>query len=98
MNAINVNDKVEKKMEKNVKQYNELKEKHTDVMLLFRCGDFYETYNEDAQECGRILGVTVTKSNDSDLLLAGFPYHALDTYLPRLIRAGKRIAICDCIS
>ena len=86
-----------------MKQFNELKAKHPDALLLFRVGDFYETYDEDAVKAGEILGITVTrKFNSKDkgsdghaLKLAGFPYHALDTYLPKLIRAGVRVAICD---
>lgn len=84
-----------------IKQFYDLKSKHPDAMLLFRCGDFYETYQQDAEAASKILGITVTKSNKlkgkdgKAMLMAGFPYHALDTYLPRLIRAGHRIAICD---
>ena len=86
-----------------MKQYNELKEKHPEALLLFRVGDFYEAYDEDAVKAGEILGITVTrKFNSKDkgsdghaLKLAGFPYHALDTYLPKIIRAGLRVAICD---
>lgn len=84
-----------------LKQFYELKAKHPDAILLFRCGDFYETYGEDAEEASKILGITLTKSaklkeNDGKWLrMAGFPYYALDTYLPKLIRAGKRVAICD---
>ena len=86
-----------------MERYKELKEKHPGVVLLFRIGDFYEAYDEDASKIGEILGVTVTrrlnsKEKGSDghaLKLAGFPYHALDTYLPKLIRAGERVAICD---
>ena len=86
-----------------MKQFNELKTKHPDAILLFRIGDFYEAYDEDATKIGEILGITVTrKFNSKDkgsdghaLKLAGFPYHALDTYLPKLIRAGLRVAICD---
>lgn len=74
-------------------QYKELKAKHPDALLLFRCGDFYETYNEDADKAARTLGITLTKKND--IWIAGFPHHALDTYLPKLIRAGHRVAICD---
>lgn len=77
-----------------MKQYKQLKEKHPDAMLLFRCGDFYETYKEDAEKASQILGVTLTKHADG-YEMAGFPYHALDTYLPKLIRAGHRVAICD---
>lgn len=84
-----------------LKQFYELKAKHHDAILLFSCGDFYETYGEDAEDVSKILGITLTKSikqKDKDgkpLSLAGFPHHALDTYLPKLIRAGKRVAICD---
>lgn len=84
-----------------VKQFYELKAENPEALLLFRTGDFYETYSEDAEEASKILGITLTKSsirNDKDdkpLKLAVFPHHALDTYLPKLIRAGKRIAICD---
>jgi len=84
-----------------IKQYNELKQKHPDALLLFRCGDFYETYKEDAEKASNILGITLTQhskrmdDNGKPLKMAGFPYHALDTYLPKLIRAGERVAICD---
>ena len=84
-----------------IKQYNDLKQKHPDALLLFRCGDFYETYKEDAVKASNILGITLTqhsKRMDEEgkpLKMAGFPYHALDTYLPKLIRAGERVAICD---
>ena len=84
-----------------VKQYIDLKKKHPDAILLFRCGDFYETYKDDAVKASNILGITLTKSNGrkddegKSLAMAGFPYHALDTYLPKLIRAGERVAICD---
>lgn len=77
------------------KQYRDLKAKHPDAMLLFRCGDFYETYEDDARECARILGITLTKRQSDGVAMAGFPHHALDTYLPKLVRAGKRLAICD---
>ena len=77
------------------KQYRDLKSKHPDAMLLFRCGDFYETYEEDAKECAKVLGITLTKRQSDGVAMAGFPHHALDTYLPKLIRAGKRVAICD---
>lgn len=77
-----------------LKQYHELKAKHPDALLLFRCGDFYECYKEDAQTAAELLGLTVTHS-DVYGLLAGFPHHALDKYLPVLIRKGKRVAICD---
>lgn len=76
-----------------MKQWSDLKEKHPDKVLLFRCGDFYESYKEDAEAIAEILGITLTKSNGIEM--AGFPYHTLDTYLPKLIRAGKRVAICD---
>ncbi len=76
------------------KQFTELKDKHPDSLLLFRCGDFYESYQEDAESASRILGITLTKDKEGDRL-AGFPHFALDTYLPRLIRAGHRLAICD---
>lgn len=76
------------------KQFKELKEMHPDTLLLFRCGDFYESYQEDAESASRILGITLTRDKAGDRQ-AGFPYHALDTYLPKLIRAGHRIAICD---
>ena len=101
--------KEEKKEEKAVKaaisplvqQYLDLKKKHPDAILLFRCGDFYETYKDDAVKASNILGITLTKSNGrkddegKPLAMARFPYHALDTYLPKLIRAGERVAICD---
>ena len=77
------------------KFWDDLKAKHPDALLLFRCGDFYETYEEDAKECARVLGITLTKRSDTGTAMAGFPHHALDTYLPKLIRAGKRVAICD---
>ena len=82
-----------------MKQFFDLKAKHPDAVLLFRCGDFYETYCEDAVIAARILGITLTKRNNGAGVkgdeMAGFPHHALDTYLPKLIRAGKRVAICD---
>ncbi len=82
-----------------MKQFFELKAKHPDAVLLFRCGDFYETYSQDAVEAAEILGITLTKRNNGNqsksLEMAGFPHHALDTYLPKLIRAGRRVAICD---
>lgn len=76
-------------------QFNNLKAKHPDALLLFRCGDFYETYAQDAEHASKILGITLTKRTTDRIPMAGFPYHALDTYLPKLIRAGKRVAICD---
>ena len=81
-----------------MKQFFSLKAKHPEALMLFRCGDFYETYCDDAVEAARILGITLTKRNNgasSGAEMAGFPHHALDTYLPKLIRAGKRVAICD---
>lgn len=74
-------------------QYDKIKEQYPDAVLLFRCGDIYECYHEDAQVCQDILGIT---STDRDgMQVSGFPFHALDAYLPRLVRAGKRVAICD---
>ena len=82
-----------------MKQFFDLKAKHPDALLLFRCGDFYETYGQDAVEASDILGITLTKRNNGRegevTPMAGFPYHALDTYLPKLVRAGRRVAICD---
>lgn len=79
-----------------MKQWKELKGKHPDALLLFRIGDFYEMYNQDAKRGSEVLGITLTKMNGSkDFHLAGFPHQALDTYLPKLIRAGERVAICD---
>lgn len=82
-----------------MKQFFDLKAKHPEALMLFRCGDFYETYCDDAVEAARILGITLTKRNNGAGVkgdeMAGFPHHALDTYLPKLIRAGKRVAICD---
>jgi DNA mismatch repair protein MutS len=81
-----------------MKQYNEIKTKHPDAILLFRVGDFYETFGEDAIRTSEILGITLTRranGSASFVELAGFPYHALDTYLPRLVRAGQRVAICE---
>lgn len=77
------------------KQYDELKAKHPEAVLLFRCGNFYESYREDAKAVAEILGVTLTRRHSDKVNIAGFPFHALDTYLPKLIRAGKRVAICD---
>ena len=78
-----------------MKQYYDFKEKHPEALLLFICGDFYETYEEDAVESAKILGITLTKRTSDKTKMAGFPHHALDTYLPKLIRAGKRVAIVD---
>lgn len=78
-----------------LKQFKDLKKKHPDALLLFRCGDFYETYMDDAKAASEILGITLTRNSKTGINMAGFPYHALDGYLPKLIRAGKRVAICD---
>lgn len=81
-----------------LKQYEEMKKKHPDAILLFRVGDFYETFGNDAVEASEILGITLTRranGRDNYIELAGFPHHALDTYLPKLVRAGKRVAICE---
>ena len=89
------NDVVETPM---MKQFFDIKRKYPDAVLLFRCGDFYETYSSDAVECAGILGITLTRRANGSaktVEMAGFPHHALDTYLPKLVRAGKRVAICD---
>ena len=81
-----------------MKQYFEIKSKHPDAILLFRVGDFYETFSDDAVATAEILGITLTRRANGAaqyVELAGFPHHALDTYLPKLVRAGKRVAICD---
>ena len=82
-----------------MRQFFSMKAQHPGALMLFRCGDFYETYGEDAVESARILGITLTRRNNGgngdSIAMAGFPHHALDTYLPKLIRAGKRVAICD---
>src|SRR5210317_69710 len=81
-----------------MKQYYSVKAKHPDAILLFRVGDFYETFGEDAIRASDILGITLTRRANgaaSYVELAGFPHHALDTYLPRLVRAGQRVAICE---
>ena len=78
-----------------LKQWRELKTKHPDALLLFRCGDFYETYCDDAKQAADTLGITLTRRSSDKVQMAGFPFHALDTYLPKLIRAGIRVAICD---
>ncbi len=81
-----------------MKQYNEIKAQHPDAILLFRCGDFYETFSNDAIRASEVLGITLTRranGSASSIELAGFPHHALDTYLPKLVRAGMRVAICD---
>ena len=87
--------KAENKM---VETFNELKAKHPDAVILFRVGDFYESYLEDAKRLSEVLGVTLTRQAKTKMDLAGFPCHALDTYLPKLIGAGFRVAICDDIS
>ena len=81
-----------------MKQYNAIKKKYPDAMLLFRVGDFYETFGEDAKKAAGVLGITLTKrgaGSDSETALAGFPHHSLNTYLPKLVKAGMRVAICD---
>ena len=81
-----------------MKQFNEIKAKHPDAILLFRCGDFYETFSDDAVKASEVLGITLTRRANGQanhVELAGFPHHALDTYLPKLVRAGLRVAICD---
>lgn len=81
-----------------MKQYNQIKAKHPDTLLLFRVGDFYETFGEDAVKASRILGIVLTQRKNgaaSHVELAGFPHHSLQTYLPKLVRAGERVAICD---
>ena len=79
------------------KAYESMKAKHPDSILLFRCGDFYESYDIDAKIISEVLGITLTRTSRKDITaqMAGFPHHALDSYLPRLVRAGKRVAICD---
>ena len=84
----------QKKESPMMKQFRDLKAKHPDALLLFRCGDFYESYEDDAKACASILGITLTH-HETGYAMAGFPHHSLDPYLPRLIRAGKRVAICD---
>ena len=93
-----VAEKIEQKNEPLLKQYQEMKKKHPDAILLFRVGDFYEIFGEDAVQASEILGITLTRRQngiDSRIELAGFPHHALDVYLPKLVRAGKRVAICE---
>tara|TARA_R110002126_G_scaffold99202_3_gene230320 strand:+ start:26286 stop:28916 length:2631 start_codon:yes stop_codon:yes gene_type:complete len=87
-----------KKVTPLMKQYNAIKTKYPDAMLLFRVGDFYETFGEDAKKAAKVLGITLTKrgaGSDSETALAGFPHHSLNTYLPKLVKAGMRVAICD---
>ena len=91
-------DKIEQKNEPLLKQYQEMKKKHPDAILMFRVGDFYEIFGKDAVQASEILGITLTRRQsgiDSRIELAGFPHHALDVYLPKLVRAGKRVAICE---
>lgn len=92
-------DKNNKALTPMMRQFFQMKSQHPEALLLFRCGDFYETYSNDAVEAARILGITLTRRNNGgssgNTEMAGFPHHALDTYLPKLIRAGKRVAICD---
>ena len=78
-----------------MQQWCEIKGQYPDALLLFRVGDFYEAYNDDAKDACKILGITLTHFAKSDMPMCGFPYHALDSYLPKLVRVGKRIAICD---
>jgi DNA mismatch repair protein MutS len=80
-----------------MKQYNQIKAKHPQALLLFRVGDFYETFGEDAVKASKILGIVLTKrrNGSSHIELAGFPHHSMDNYLPKLVRAGQRVAICD---
>ena len=87
-----------KAVNKMVETFNELKAKHPDAVILFRVGDFYESYFDDAKKLSEVLGVTLTRQAKTKMDLAGFPCHALDTYLPKLIGAGLRVAICDDIS
>ena len=82
-------------MIKMIETFKMLKEKHSDALILFRVGDFYESYFEDAKKVCEVLGVTLTKNVKDDIFIASFPEQALDTYLPKLIRAGQRVAICD---
>ncbi|MBU3011480.1 DNA mismatch repair protein MutS [Polaribacter vadi] len=87
-----------KKVTPLMKQYNTIKTKYPDAMLLFRVGDFYETFGDDAKKAAQVLGITLTKrgaGSDSETALAGFPHHSLNTYLPKLVKAGMRVAICD---
>ncbi len=78
-----------------MRQWKDIKAQYPDALLLFRVGEFYEAYNEDAKDATKILGITLTKFGKSNIPMCGFPFHALDTYLPKLVREGKRVAICD---
>ena len=91
------NKKQESKVTPLMSQYNAIKAKHPGALLLFRVGDFYETFGEDAVKTSKILSIVLTSRNNgsSKIELAGFPHHSLDTYLPKLVRAGERVAICD---
>jgi DNA mismatch repair protein MutS len=87
-----------KKVTPLMKQYNAIKKKYPDAMLLFRVGDFYETFGEDAKKAAHVLGITLTKrgaGSETETALAGFPHHSINTYLPKLVKAGMRVAICD---
>ena len=85
-------------MRKMIETFKMLKEKHSDVLILFRVGDFYESYFEDAKKVSEVLGITLTENEKDDIFITSFPTQSLDTYLPKLIRAGIRVAICDDIS
>lgn len=90
--------KAEKGLTPLMRQYHAVKERHPGTVLLFRMGDFYETFGSDAEEVHAVLGITLTKRSNgsaSEISLAGFPYHSLDTYLPKLVHAGFRVAICE---
>lgn len=78
-----------------LRQWQEIKEQYPDALLLFRVGDFYEIYNEDAEKASKILSITLTYRGKSKIQMCGFPYHALEAYLPKLVRQGCRVAICD---
>ena len=81
-----------------MKQYNQIKTKYPDALLLFRVGDFYETFGDDAIKASKILGIVLTKRNNGSanaIELAGFPHHSLESYLPKFVRAGQRVAVCD---
>ena len=87
-----------KKVTPLMKQYNTIKAKYPDAMLLFRVGDFYETFGEDAVKAAQVLGIVLTKrgaGSETETALAGFPHHSINTYLPKLVKAGMRVAICD---
>ena len=92
-----ITEEIEDSAKKIMSQWEEMKKKHPDALLLMRAGDFYELFGEDAVEASEILGITLTRRmrRKKPVELAGFPHHALDTYLPKLVRAGKRVAICE---